>query len=284
VSRSFGRVVQLSIGQRGKPSTLIEGLRIVFKIEKTPEKAPNNSTIEVYNLSEKTRALFEQKDAAVRLVAGYGDAAKEIFTGDVAVVTPKRVGPDIILSIEAADGLLAYQNAEADLSFAPGAKTGTILDQLTSAFGLSKGEVQGVDLSSQYVNGAVFSGKIRDHLDALLGKQGDVNWSIQDNQLQVLPKSKGSTRPAIILTPATGLIGSPFKRTVVNVDIAKKKEGKQRESGVSLRCLLNPEILPGRLVSVEAKFVKGVFKAEKVVHSGDTFDTTFYTDIEGVGI
>lgn len=284
MSRSFGRKVQITIGKRGQPGLLIENLRIVFKIEKTLEKTPNNSMIEIYNLSSKSRTACEQKGNAIRVTAGYGDSIKDIFIGDVGAVVTKRSGADIVTSIEAADGLLSYQTKEADLSFAPGAKVGSILDQLVGAFGLTKGEVQGVDTNDQYLQGAAFSGKVRDHMDTLLAKQPDVSWSIQDNQLQILPKSKGSTRPAILLTPETGLIGSPFKRVVLNQDIAKKVEGKEAENGVNIKALLNPDLVPGRLIRVEAQFVQGTFKIEKVTHAGDTHAATFYSDVEGINL
>lgn len=280
----FGRKVQVSVGQRGKDALLIEGLRIVFKIEKTLEKTPNNSMIEVYNLSPQSRAAFEQKNAAIRVTAGYGDRAADIFIGDIAKVITKRSGADIITSVEAQDGLLAYQTKEADLSFAAGSKVGDILNQLTQAFGLTKGEVQGVDEGDEYLNGASFSGKVHAQLDALLGKQPGVEWSIQDNQLQILPKSKGSSRPAIFLSPDTGLVGSPFKQVVLNQDIAKKKEGKEVENGLTLKSLINADIVPGRLIKVEAQFVNGLFKVQKVVHAGDTHAVTFYSDVEAIAI
>lgn len=284
MSKLFGRKVQVTVGQRGEAGLLIENLRIVFKIEKTLEKIPNNSTVDIYNLAPHSRAAFERKKAAIRVTAGYGDEIKDIFTGDIATAVTKRTGADILTSIEAADGLLAYQSKEVDLSFAPGAKIGTILDSLLGQFGLSKGEIQGIDVNDQYLNGAVFSGKIHDHIDTLLYKQRGLSWSIQDGKVQILPKSKGSIRKAIFLSPETGLIGSPFKRSVVNVDIAKKVEGKDAESGVNLKSLLNAELVPGRLVEVDAEFVKGVFKIEKVVHSGDTHGVSYYSDIEAVNI
>lgn len=278
----FGRKVQVTVGKRGQNGLLIENLRIVFKIEKTLEKIPNNSTVEIYNLSEKSRAAFEVKGSAIRVSAGYGDSPKDIFIGDIATVVTKRTGADIITSIEAQDGLLAYQTKEADISFAPGAKVGTILDSLTAAFGLTQGEVQGVDRNDQYLNGASFSGKLRDHVDTLLGKQRNLGWSIQDGQLQILPKTKGSLRKAVFLSPETGLVGSPFKRVVLNQDIAKKVEGKDAENGVQLKSLLNAEIVPGRIVQVEAQFCKGIFKVDKVVHSGDTHAVTYYSDVEAI--
>lgn len=281
---SYGRNVKVSVGKRGETGLLIENLRIVFKIEKTLEKNPNNALIEIYNLNPASHAVIEQKKNSIRLSAGYGDSAKDIFIGDVATVTTKRSGSDIITSIEAADGLLAYQSKELDVAFAPGAKAGTILDQLVGAFGLSKGEVQGLDANDQYLNGVALSGKVRDHMDILLGKQPDLAWSIQDNQLQILPKGKGSTRPAILLTPETGLIGSPFKRTVITQDLAKRKDGKEVENGVTVKALLNADLVPGRLIRVEAQFVKGTFKIEKVSHGGDTHAVSYYSDIEAVNL
>lgn len=281
----FGRTVRLTVGKRGQSNPLlIEKLRIVFKIEKNLEKIPNNTIIEVYNLSEKNRAVFEQKGAAVRLTAGYGNRIKDIFTGDVATVTTKKQGPDIITSIEAADGLSSYQSKEADLSFGPGTKVGTVLDTLIGSFGLIKGEVQGIDPNDEYLNGVSFSGRVHDHIDTLIGKNPDLEWSVQDGAVQVLPKKKGSTVPAALLTPSTGLIGSPFKRTVLQAEISKNVDGMTAENGVQIKSLLNPDILPGRLIRVEAKFVNGTFKAEKVVHSGDTHDVTYYTDVEAINV
>lgn len=280
----YGRSVSVSVGLRGQPALLVKNLRITFKIEKTLEKTPNNSVIEIYNLSDESRAVFEQKTAAIRVTAGYGDRAKDIFIGDIATVVTKRSGADLITSVEAGDGLLSYQTKEADLSFAPGAKAGTVLDQLTNAFGLIKGEVQGFNSNDEYLNGASFSGKVHEHLDTLIGKQSGLSWSIQDSQLQILPKGKGSTRPAVFLTPSTGLVGSPFKRVVLQQDIAKKQDGKDAENGVQVKSLLNPEITPGRLIRVEARFVSGTFKAEKVIHSGDTHGQTYYSDVEAIAV
>lgn len=280
----FGRTVKVSVGVRGEEALLLENLRITFKIEKTLEKTPNNAIIEIYNLSEDSRAVFEQKGVAIRLTAGYGDGAKDIFVGDIAVVTTKRSGPDILTSVEAADGLLSFQTKEADLSFAAGSKSGTVIDKLTDAFGLVQGEVQGFNRNDEHLNGLTLSGRIHNHIDTLLGKQPDLSWSIQDSRLQILPKSKGSTRPAVLLTPETGLVGSPFKRTVLQQDIAKKKDGAEAVNGVQLKSLLNPELTAGRLIQVKAKFVTGIFKIEKVVHSGDTHGTSYYSDVEAVNV
>lgn len=279
----FGRNVIVTVGLRGQVDPLqIQGLRIVFKIEKTLEKTPNNSTIDVYNLSEKSRAVFEQKNAATRLTAGYGTRAKDIFLGDIGSVVTKRSGADLITSVEAADGLLEYQTKEVDLSFSAGSKVGSVFEQLVTAFGLSKGEIQGLDTNDEYLNGVSFAGKVHTALDTVIGKQPNLAWSIQDGQVQVLPKSSGSTRPAVVLTPETGLVGSPFKRAVLNLDIAKKIEGKDAENGVTLKSLLNPEIVPGRLIDLRSQFVTGVFKVEKVTHSGDTHAATFYSDVEAI--
>jgi len=62
-------------------------------------------------------------------------------------------------------------------------------------------------------------------------------------------------------------------------DLARVGKGKE-ESGVSATSLLNPEIRPGRRVQVESQFVNGVFKVEKVTHSGDTHSTQFYSEVE----
>lgn len=285
MSKLFGRVVSLTVGLPGQANPkIITDLRMTFKIEKTLIKYPNNSTIEIYNLSPASRSLFEKKGASVRLTAGYTGSAKDLFIGDIASAVTKRTGPDIIMSVEAGDGLSNFQTKEADLSFGPGTKTQSILNSMTAAFGLTKGEVQGIDPNDEYLNGAVFSGRVSDHMDTITGKAQDLDWSIQDGKLQILPKNAGSVRPAVLLTPQTGLISSPFKRVVLNQAIAKKVDSQLAENGLKLTSLLNPDLVPGRLVVVKAEFVSGTFKIVKATHQGDTHGNNFFTEIEAITI
>lgn len=278
MSELYGRTVEVLIGPRGQNGKLFQDLRISFRIEKSLESNPNTATIEIYNLAESSRSLVEQNGSVVQLRAGYGENAKVLFLGDVARTTTKRSGPDIVTSIEAGDGEFAYQNASADISLGPGAKYSQVFSALGSRLGVNQGQVKITNPNDQFQQGYSYSGMARDALDVLTEKQG-LEWSIQDNQLQVLPADVATDETVIVLNPGTGLVGSPFKTKILRPDLARVGKGKE-EAGVNVTSLLNPEIRPGRRIKVEAQFVNGLFKVERVIHSGDTHSTQFYSEVE----
>jgi len=278
VSEQYGRIVEVLIGPRGQNGKLFRDLRVAFRIEKSLESTPNSASISIYNLSEGSRSLVEQDGAVIQLRAGYGENVKLLFIGDIARTTTKRSGGDIITEVEAGDGEFAYQNATANVSLGPGAKYSQVFQALGNRLGLTQGTVKITNPNDQFQQGYSYSGAARDALDILTEKQG-LEWNIQDGQLQVLPADVTTDDLVIVLNPGSGLVGSPFKTKILRPDLARVGKGKE-ESGVSATSLLNPEIRPGRRVQVESQFVNGVFKVEKVTHSGDTHSTQFYSEVE----
>jgi hypothetical protein len=70
----------------------------------------------------------------------------------------------------------------------------------------------------------------------------------------------------VLLTPETGLIGSP--------DISNRLV-------LRARSLLNPELFPNRQVKIESTEIKGLmFRLERVIFTGETFGQNWYADIE----
>lgn len=279
MSVQFNRAVQVRIGPRGTLGVLVDALRVTFNITKSLEPFPNSSTIEITNLSATSRALIEEKRSVVVLSAGYGTDLKNIFIGDIARISTKRVGPDVITEIEAGDGEVAFKDAKLDASFAPGTRFSQVLSAITSSLGLTQGQVKGVNGNDQFQQGLTLSGPSRNHLDTLTRRQR-LEWSIQDNQLQILPVDEATDETAIVLNGSTGLVGTPYKTKVVNENLLKKKDGVQAESGVSCVALLNAEIRPGRRIKLESEFINGVFTVRECVHVGDTHGNAWYTKIE----
>lgn len=289
----FNRAVQVTFGPKDSAGRQVRGLRVVFSVEKSLEKQPNPAKIQIYNMSEESRAIAEDKKSAVILEAGYGrwitdtvsrsekfqGDLRKLFIGDVAKVKTEKQGADIITTIEAGDGENAYNYANMDASFAAGTRVSQVLDGIVSSFGLTKGNLLGLNLQDQFQQGLTLSGLTRDHLSLLTNRQG-LEWSIQDDQLQILPPATSTTQEAVLLNKATGLIGSPFKTKIVNQDLITKKDGKEAAAGTQATSLLNAEIRPGRLIKLESDFVNGVFKVTKVTHAGDTHSQQFYSQLE----
>ena len=98
------------------------------------------------------------------------------------------------------------------------------------------------------------SGSAASELTALTRSAG-LEWSIQDGAFQFLDRNKSLDSFAIVLSPETGLVGSP---SVSNKGIV---------SGVSL---IIKDMIPGRQIDVQARFVRGRARLEKTRHIGDT--------------
>lgn len=238
------------------------GFRIGFKIEKDTSSTVNKAEIRIYNLSSNSRGLAENPNILVELFAGYGKEPKLLFRGNPSRVISTIGGPDSVTTFDVGDGLKSFQNSRVDLSFKQGTPAKDIFQTLTNSLGLARGEQKGIPEKS-FPSGLSLSGPVRDHMNYLTGKL-DLEWSVQNGAVQILPKGKSTDQAAFLLSAETGLIGSPNKK----------------DKGLEVVSLLQPDINPGRTVEIQSKFVNGQFRVEKVSHEGDTSDTAWFTRIE----
>lgn len=242
--------------------TGVPGFRISFKVEKDISSTVNKAEIRIYNLTSNTRGLAENPKNLIELFAGYGKEPKLLFRGNASRVISSVGGPDSVTTFEIGDGLKSFQNSRVDVSFKQGTPAKDIFQTLTNAMGLAKGEQKDIPQKS-FPSGLSLSGPVRDHMNYLTDKL-NLEWSIQNGAVQILPKGKSTSQAAFLLSSGTGLIGSPNKK----------------DKGLEVVSLLQPEINPGRIVEIQSKFVKGQFRVEKVSHEGDTADTAWFTRIE----
>jgi hypothetical protein len=244
----------------------VPGFRIRFKIDKIIEVTPNPTSIYVFNLGKDSRALFEQLNNTVILEAGYGKNPKVIFRGNVSRCRTQKQGPDYLTHIEAADGLFAVQNSRIDQAFSAGARQNQVINTLVGALKssgqVSVGEISGVS-NDGYNQGIVLSGRTVDQLKQVCEK-GNLDFTIEDGKIYILPAGSAKGIPAIVISPATGMIGIPEKRDV----------------GIGVRCLLNPEIGIFQKILVQSKFINGLYTTAKVSLSGDSHGGDFFTEIE----
>jgi len=277
VAELYLRKVILEIIPQSGSGKKIEDLRIRFKCEKTNESSPNNAEIEVFNLAESTRSTLEAKNTKVRLSIGYlglnaagfagtgigGSSSVEVvFVGDVVKTTQKIETPDIITTLEVADGSNRFRNSRLEKGYPPNTKLNPVFDDLETSLGLGKGTRQGVP-DKTYANGLSLSGPSREHLDVLTRSNG-LEWSIQDETLQIIPAGQGTTESVILLASDSGLIGSPNKTA----------------KGVEFTSLIQPRLRPGRRVQIDSRALKGIFKIRKVEHAGDSHEGDFLSKCE----
>lgn len=257
----FGRVVRVEVGQAGAASRAWEGLRVSFEVKKSVGWTPNKATLEIYGLTRDSSHAFQEKDAVVRLAAGYGTPS-ELFLGDVDRAVREVSGTEAVTKVEASDGGRVFRRSWISKTFAAGSSSTQILSELVAAAGVAVVSATGFSevLLTQPL---VLNGPVRDCLD-VLAKAVGAEWSIQGGELQLLPPGALAPGEGVLLTPQTGLVGSPVRT----------------KTGVEVTCLLQPLIAPGQRFLLESRDFQGVYKAREVTHKGDSgWETDFYTRV-----
>ncbi len=97
----FGRIYNVTIGTLD-----VSALRCSFRVKKSLKPEPNVATVKIWNLSEKSRAVFSGKGALkIRVEAGYRETGlHQIYLGEVRSGHSTVEGPDIVTEVTTGDG------------------------------------------------------------------------------------------------------------------------------------------------------------------------------------
>jgi hypothetical protein len=262
----FDRRVSIQI-----ETIVITGLRVQFKVEKTDKPEPNTLDLAVYNLSETTRRSIQKAGVKVIVEAGYAGTIQQIYSGDARYVNSVRQNADWVTKIQCGDGEKHYSTARTNESFAPGTKMQDVAQKLIKDMKLGAGNVLAKlksgnvkDAVSEFMNGLTVSGKSSTEFDKMM-KAAGLTWSIQDGELQVTEPGAATDESIVVLSSSTGLIGSP--------EVGEK-------GIIKVKSLLQPGIKPARRIDIQSESIKGLFRPEKVMHTGDTHGPEWYTESE----
>ena len=278
MSQLWNRKAIVTMGIKGEQGVKIEGLRIAFEIEKTNAKAANNAKIMIYNLNESNKSILKSKeDLSLTLEVGYGaNGVDLLFTGDIVRSTTQRRGADFVSTIEVDDGDEALTRAKIEKSYAAGASEKTIVEDALQSM-KDAGQVVIGSISSLRdevaQNGFSASGLASNIIEQITSKQG-LEFSIQDNETQILGTDEDTGEEAIVLTPSTGLIGSP-RIGLIGKDASKT-------DGIEFKALIQTtRFKPGRKVKIKSREVDGFFKILKSKFAGDTHAPAWFVTCEG---
>lgn len=252
----------------------ITGLRVQFKIEKSLDSTPNKSEITVSNCAETTRAFLQSKPLIAQLDAGYDGNLRHVFSGDVRFAYSTHEETDWETKLSLGDGDRAYRYARTSRSYKKGASVMTALQEAAGSMGLKldPSVTASTTLQAQFATGRTLQGPTRDELTRLLAPFG-YHWSIQDGRLQILKDQNASPTSAYDVSQSTGMIGSPEWTT-------PEKSGAS--SRLKVKMLLFPELIPGGTIHVSSEAIEGLFRLNKVEHTGDTHGDDWMTEVEAV--
>lgn len=300
--RRFGRVATLRV-TNGAGIFIVQsgadGLHIHAEVTKTLEPAANTARIDVYNLSKVSRDILAKKVktvihfnaaqraqlqaigssitsrsfayseigmASVELRAGYeGGDEGLIFEGEAQRTTHEKVNAtDWKSTLTCADSAAGIREGKLNKSYSPGIEMAAVVADLVRAMGvrISLATVAALTLAMTRVGssavtfplGYTASGKAWGQIEQILHFV-DVKWSIQDGEFVVLPDNSALPAEPVLVNVDTGMIGSP----------RELEDGKWE-----VRSLLDRRIKPGATITLESKYVDGVFRTDAARYSIDT--------------
>lgn len=279
MSELFRRAVRLVVGVgalgveiKHDPDEPGQALDIAFDIERTLKPEPNTAEISIWNLNPDHRKALEGLDEVpVSLEAGYQGRTSLLYLGRLRQCSSRRDGPDIITTVSSGDGEKEQKTARVNFASAQGTPPKTVIDQLVRALGLDPGNSQDAALlaamaqkASIFAQGTVVSGQASAEMTRLCDSLG-LEWSVQQGAVQLLLKGKPLLSALLLVSPETGLIGSP------SID---------NKGVLSAQLLMVPDVVPGCVVQLQSEFINGTFRIEKAKYSGDTAGADWFIDIE----
>jgi hypothetical protein len=268
-------------------------LKITFKVYQFDADTPNTAVIRIYNLSDETAQKIQTEFQQVVLQAGYeGGNFGIIFKGTIKQVRRgRRDAVDTFVDIFAADSDIAHNFAIVNTTLAPGSKVQDRADAIAKAMNPYLAE-KGVTLPQDAGTGGVLPrdkvlfGLASANLTSLTDTV-ECSWSIQNGKVEVISRTAYKAGEAVVLNARTGLVGTP----------------EATNNGISLTCLLNPNIKIGTRVKIDNASINqttireqgfprysdinffasvtndGIYRPIVVEHEGDTRGGEWYTKI-----
>ncbi len=303
----FGRFASITVADaKNTTGTLIQGVRITFKILKDVTKVLNSADIEVYGLSAATIALFSGVGARVLLQAGYTGldgqqkAIGTVFYGDITQQYDTQEGAERVLRIAATDSYSAFRAANHQFSFGVGYSALQGLADVLQAAGIPvdfPGNLQGFVEDKPFLTGWHFSGNAKKAIESLANRLG-LEFLMLDGRARFLIRGASTARTsssmaetaaqarskiiAPYISPETGLIGSIEKASMLK-DTGKASANPQKVAerhGWKFRCLLNPQLQPGSPVFLQGRAIPngGAFRVDRVLQQGDTHGADWFSE------
>lgn len=273
MSELFRRAWRVQVG-----SLDVSELAIRFKAKRTLAMRAGTLDLEIRNLSPEHRREIQTARrfrTFVEVQAGYVGGMSLIFRGDLRKAVPAREGTDWIVKVTAGDGEHALRSARVSRSFAPGTTVQAVVQHIAEAMGVGIGNavtaLRGASLGTAGLlgdalpEGTVLHGSAAAELTRLC-ESARKTWSIQEGNLQILDLGGALSRTAILLSPDTGMVGTP---EIVNRRV------------ITVKALLQPGLVPGQQVVVQSDALLSTapWRITEADYSGDTHGVDWYATL-----
>lgn len=277
---------------------LITGLQVTFSISKDDSADANNSSIDIYNLSDNTVNYLTanaNNRIVVKLEAGYKSTnMKQLFIGTVDQIKDVFEGDTRKTSLELSDGTAFTREAHSSVSFPKGTPTNTVVKTLVKDLGLPKGNIVSFSEIDKVLTSRAMSGNTHQLLKTI-AEMKDSDYHIQDGKVNIIPKAKRVKVESAYISPDTGLIGSPqpiakpkakSQHKIGTSETPRKHKTKKIEhtGGISFSCQLDGSLTVGSTIWLKSKNYDCALKLYKVQHSGSYEGGDWKSECEGTPI
>ncbi len=259
-------------------------LRVRFEIRKSIMSTASPSHIYLYNLGRASREslqagsqdAIQQKGALVELRVGWNNVKLQtIFSGTLYGVTATREGTDIVTTLISLAGYGGVSRSILSQTWAGGAKLSNIVRSMA-------GQIPGVTIGSIDITeyslgnqGLSTVGLTKDALDTLARTYG-FSWWIDRGVFYAVDDQKALQVGQAVISHKNGtllraepMLSGPF----------------QKQSGVTIRAVLNPSVNPGQTVKLESAVnpkLDGSYKVHSLTQAGDTHSSDWDMTIESL--
>lgn len=256
--------------------------QITFDVSKSADNKRNNgnsAVIEIYNLSDSQIKLLESDYLEVNFQVGYKDSgAHTLVVGNVTETSTVKSGNDYVTQLKIGEGYTDLNHQQLAKMVSPGKTVADVLEEIRQQMpGVARGAYTGTNLNNPIVFGWRLKGSPKEMLMKLCESQ-NLEYNINAGVLNVSAENgllSKDTQIAPVLNAQTGLIDLPFYTSETG---RKPKKGKKRRRGVQFKALLNTDIVPGKIVKLESKWITGFYRVNSARFSGDFRGNDWYVE------
>ena len=248
----------------------MDDLYFEFEVPFEDSDTLQTAKFKAYNLAESTRKSIKRGNVII-LNAGYEGDVGAIFVGQVSACSHKHQNTEWITEISATAAMDAWLSSKVSKTYAKGSTAEEIVADLLNIFGLEIGECS-LAVNKVYDRGLVCNGKVKDVIKRIVVNDCKSRFLIRTGSVIINDPAKGLSN-GVVLTPQSGLLlsGNEVEETVVAVgsDSQKSASAKSEEGNYTTReCLLNYQIGPSELVTIQSQSLNGRFIVAKGKHTG----------------
>ncbi|APH57383.1 Hypothetical protein GbCGDNIH6_1562 [Granulibacter bethesdensis] len=259
----------------------VNDLRVIINIKRSITNSGNSMNLTIFNLN-KRNIDFIINSVKMEIYAGYGSHLFLAFVGVPNLIKTAHKDADYTISITAFDGNDILSASRSSYTGYENVTVREIIETAAHDAGLGLKIVDGLGRRS-WKHGYSFYGSSKNMLEDACKAEG-LEYSVQNNVVQVTKKGQPFPKPEVLLSMETGLIryvevaskgpkASVFTKGINPTDNPYVKQivsSDEPVEGLTVYSLMRPDLIPGDPVVIKHPgIVKKRYHVSTIEHDGN---------------